>query len=89
MWTKISFWNAIEWCKEREVVSETMNEHPPGEWPGSGIVLHDGTKVVGTSSWNGPLSEVTPDVDANPPEFWLWIPEAPPKVHGDNTEKEA
>ncbi len=32
----------------------------------------DGTAVACASDWTGPYSEVTPDVDARPPEWWIY-----------------
>jgi hypothetical protein len=36
------------------------------------VVFNDGTVIKSRSSWSGPYSEVTPDIDANAPEFLLY-----------------
>lgn len=42
---------------------------------GDGVVLSNGVVIVANSKWSGPYSEVTPDIDAEPPEFWIGTPE--------------
>lgn len=37
-------------------------------------VFTDGTAVACLSQWRGPLSEVTPDIDAEPPKWWIGKP---------------
>lgn len=39
-----------------------------------GILLDDKTVCVAISQFNGPLSEVTPDIDAEEPEYFLGVP---------------
>lgn len=40
-------------------------------WEAEGIALDDGSAVVAVSRWSGPYSEVTPDIDAEEPEYFL------------------
>ena len=48
-------------------------ECPP---PSSEIVkFTNGTAVACASQWSGPYSEDTPDIDADPPGWWIGVPE--------------
>lgn len=78
-WRRVSPKEAFEWCCSRTVTEEVIDYQivTGAGWPydeGSGVVLSDGSMVVATSQWSGPLSEVTPDCDAMPPEFWIFVP---------------
>lgn len=35
------------------------------------IYFTDGSAIACLSSWRGPYSEVTPDIDAEPPIWWI------------------
>jgi hypothetical protein len=38
---------------------------------GDFVTLIDGTLIYSESQWTGPYSEVTPDIDGEPPVFWI------------------
>lgn len=38
------------------------------------LFLDDGSVVVAASQWRGPYSDQTPDIDAEPPRFWIGSP---------------
>jgi len=40
-------------------------------WRAEVVRFTDGTAVACCSDWSGPLSEVTPDIDAQPPIWWI------------------
>ena len=38
------------------------------------LLLKNGSVILSESRWTGPYSEVTPDIDAEWPEFWIGEP---------------
>ncbi len=40
-------------------------------WSSSRVIFTDNTAIEASSVWSGPLSEVTPDIDADPPEWGI------------------
>ncbi len=72
-WKKVSFKEVCQLLQGREVVSEN-NGCVPGAPHGGNttiFVLDNGIEIAGCSDWSGPYSEVTPDVDAHPPEWFI------------------
>tara|TARA_Y100001935_G_C16979402_1_gene348023 strand:+ start:311 stop:592 length:282 start_codon:yes stop_codon:yes gene_type:complete len=48
------------------------NGKAPWGWKDyEGIVLDDGSAIVSVSKWTGPYSRETPDIDAEPPHYYL------------------
>jgi hypothetical protein len=41
------------------------------------VHFDDGSMVACTSQWSGPYSELTPDIDADPPEWRIYEPNTP------------
>ena len=75
-----------QWTNWKQITMEQFAEHiqgtkvvngvtgGPDAYGGhsaAGIALDDGSAVVAISKWSGPCSPVTPDVDAEEPEYWL------------------
>ena len=62
-------------------IGVTMN-HPEG-YNCDCVVFTDGTAVACLSQWRGPYSEVTPDIDAEPPKWWIGKPAIGRKYDGE------
>jgi hypothetical protein len=83
---QLKYISGSNWVNWKQITMEEFAEHVqgtkvvngvtggPNTWEGhsaAGIALDDGSAVVAISKWSGPYSEVTPDVDAEEPEYWL------------------
>ena len=73
-WREIPMAEAVAYCDGRKVADPA---YFPGHClqVGNGVLFTDGTALTCKSEWSGPLSEVTPDVDGEPPRFFLGTPE--------------
>jgi hypothetical protein len=67
---EVTLADVCEWFQGRKVAKENIVAFP-GDKTAYGIELTDGSQVVCESDWSGPYSELTPDVDADPPRFWI------------------
>lgn len=73
-WRETTLADALQWAAGKAMVGPYEGE---GGWPGgcrsspSGVVFSDGSVVACSSDWSGPYSELTPDVDGEPPRFWI------------------
>lgn len=85
-WREVKMSEAIRFIRDRECAplpqeqqwgltvqvglpEEAASRNPGVEW------FSDGTGVCCASDWDdwdGPYSEVTPDIDANPPTWWIY-----------------
>jgi hypothetical protein len=79
-WKQVSLQEACEFMQNK-TVDQTANRlfqdgyprdlklnHPGSE---DQLIFTDSSAVVCESNWSGPYSKLTPDIDANPPVFWV------------------
>ena len=63
---------ALEFSQGRKIFrGRGGRKRPPEVWCCSVIAFVDGSAVACESQWSGPYSEVTPDIDAVPPKWWI------------------
>lgn len=78
MWRTANMWEALEFMQYRKmwrrITSEFMHG---GDGPVDGIEFEDHTKVVCESRFSGPYSELTPDIDLDPPMFFIFEAKKP------------
>ena len=64
---------ALRFGKSRIMRDESSIKYGPND--SCDIVeFTDGSAVACRSSWSGPYSEVTPDIDAEIPRWWIGTP---------------
>jgi hypothetical protein len=76
-WRRCDLFEACRFMEGRKLKGELGDEDLPAiedKWGAEGVEFEDGTRVACESSWNGPYSPETPDIDANPPVFWIYGP---------------
>jgi len=71
-WAQCDLFAACRFMQDRTLKGRLADFNGLGESSPDGIEFEDGTKVAASSSWRGPYSEVTPDINADPPIFWVW-----------------
>jgi hypothetical protein len=83
VWRQVSMREAVAFIRDEcgqpldgQGVPSWMDGVPLPEfrrYGGSGIEFFDnGMAVACCSDWDGPYSEVTPDIDANPPQWFIY-----------------
>jgi hypothetical protein len=74
VWREVTMREAIIFI--RDEAGQPTDEQPKGIYPpenACGVEWFDnGTAVACHSEWNGPYSEVTPDIDAEQPRWWIY-----------------
>ncbi len=68
-WRQVTMRKAIEHAKQREIDTSKPQPYSPCnavEW------FTDGTAIKCESRWSGPISDVTPDIDADPPQWYIY-----------------
>lgn len=75
-WKQMNLVELLQWYEGKTIVNNNLSYNDVPDWPeGSylegAILLSDGSVVCAESKWSGPYSEVTPDIDAKPPVFWV------------------
>lgn len=72
-WTKVSMPEAIIFMQDKKLdySKKHHNNTPDGE--ASVVYFTDGTAVAVKSDWREPFSIGTPDIDANPPIWWIGV----------------
>jgi hypothetical protein len=71
-WKKATLAEACEFMQGK-IIDNNGTCNPPN-WDCDVVVFTDGSAVACESKWSGPLSEVTPDIDADSPVFYLGTP---------------
>ena len=78
-WKQVTLKEALLFSIGRTVVKEYVDTTKFLEegivGSGTGVTFNDGSMLYSHSDWTGPYSEVTPDIDANPPRIWLFVKE--------------
>ena len=76
-WKKVDLTDVLDFAQGKtfEVLCDysELNNIPSDydNYLGKPIKFSDGTYLIDSSEWTGPYSEVTPDIDAEPPSYWL------------------
>ena len=60
-WREVTFAEALAWIAAHTIV----------KLQDATARFSDGSELEIRSEWSGPYSEVTPDIDADPPTFWI------------------
>lgn len=68
-WAKCSMLEAMNWARDRDATADEPGTLP--DYAACGVIFTDGSALACKSEWVGPYSEVTPDIDAQPPVFWI------------------
>lgn len=74
-WRKVSMSEAIRFIRDghgQPVMHNDRAQGPEGVYDCAIETFDDGTAVACRSKWSGPYSELTPDVDAEPPDWWIY-----------------
>ena len=77
-WEECSMEDALEFSQGKKIFRDggINMSLPSGSFGGCDVVSFvDGTAVACESRWSGPYSEVTPDIDAQPPKWWSGVPQ--------------
>ena len=71
-WREVSMRDAIRFIRDGDGQPTDNQQGPsPPEYGAAVEWFDNGTAVACKSEWYGPYSEVTPDVDAEPPRWWV------------------
>lgn len=70
-WIEIDMPAFAEHVQGKRVLGQVIGHLPKGWKAVSGIALSDGSAVISASQWSGPYSRETPDIDAEPPRYYL------------------
>jgi hypothetical protein len=73
-WREVPMAKAMEWMIGKTIMTTEFTVFGVGNGQGNGVILSDGTAILATSDWSGPYSKVTPDIDGDPPLFWIGEP---------------
>lgn len=73
-WEKASFFEAIKHASTRTLIEESKQERPDGlDFDDDCLVFTDGTAIACRSVFDGPLSEVTPEITAGSPTWKIYV----------------
>lgn len=71
-WESATIEEVFQFVQGKEIVNN-LTVLPLGvPWDATVVKFTDGSFVACKSEWSGPLSEVTPDIDAEPPSWWIY-----------------
>lgn len=76
-WVKITFREVASILQGRQVVREEVCfAVGPDARSGEVFTLDNGVEIGAVSVWSGPYSQDTPDIDGEPPEWFIRRPTA-------------
>lgn len=81
-WKKVTLAEMCDFCQgktqaetpERVDLSELGHPGNTTSFEAEVLFFEDGGCITAESKWSGPYSAMTPDTDADPPEFWIGTP---------------
>lgn len=74
---KVTMAEAVDFMSKRTMIGpiDYRSNPEPNVTGDSKIRFTDGSEVSVTSDWSGPYSELTPDIDGDPPIWEIYEPE--------------